>query len=151
MTIVRSVQVDPEKAAKYAQGFAEVLEDYRGLEWTDGDLCIRLPRVYAELVEEGTTLKHCVGGYGEAHISRSDVIFFVRKYRRPERSYYTLDIRMKGTPEEVQLHGYGNERHGPNKRYTHKIPKRVRDFCDRWEKEVLMPWYEEQKKGSKTE
>lgn len=150
LTIVRSVQVDPEKAAEYAQGFAEVLEDYRGLEWTDGDLCIRLPRVYAELVAEGTTLKHCVGGYGEAHISRRDVIFFVRKYRRPERSYYTLDIRMKGTPEEVQLHGYGNERHGPNKKYTHKIPKRVRDFCDRWEKEVLMPWYEEQKKGSKT-
>ena len=22
-----------------------------------------------------------------------------------------------------------------------KIPQRVRDFCDRWEREVLAPWY----------
>ena len=37
--------------------------------------------------------------------------------------------------------GYGNERHGPNKEYKHSIPQPVRDFCDRWQREVLLPWF----------
>ena len=75
-----------------------------------------------------------------------DTIFFIRHYRRPERPYYTLDIDMTGRPVEKQLHGYGNERHGQYKQYTHSIPKKVRDFCDRWKNEVLIPWYVEQQK-----
>ena len=66
-------------------------------------------------------------------------------------------MNMRGVPKRVQLHGYGNERHGRNKEHRHSIPKKVLDFCDRWEREVLMPWYwDKQKKaqldqkGSKT-
>lgn len=67
-------------------------------------------------------------------------------YRRPERSYYTLQINMTGTiPREIQLHGYGNERHGDHKQFKHTIPKKVRDFCDRWERDVLLPWFVDQK------
>ena len=125
--------------------FAETAEKYAGLEWTDGELCIRLPRIEEELKLEGKVLRHCVGGYGKSHISGKP-IFFVRKYRRPERSYYTLNIDMtKEIPTEVQLHGYGNERHGEYKQHTHKIPRKVREFVDRWEREVLMPWFVEQR------
>lgn len=138
------LQVDAQKAAQYQRGFDSVIEKYGQLQWTDKDLCIILPKSYAELYQEGEILRHCVGGYGEAHISGSDTIFFVRHYRRPERSYYTLDINMEGQPHRVQLHGYGNERHGVNKQYRHRIPQKVRDFCDRWEREVLMPWYRDQ-------
>ena len=57
-----------------------------------------------------------------------------------------LQINMtKAIPVEVQLHGYGNEHHGDRKQYRHKIPKKVRDFCDRWEREVLTPWFADQK------
>ena len=106
-----------------------------------------LPKSYADLYQEGEILRHCVGGYSEEHISGSDTIFFVRHYRRPERSYYTLDIDMTDRPHRVQLHGYGNERHGINKQYRHTIPKKVLDFCDRWEREVLMPWYRDKMKN----
>lgn len=69
----------------------------------------------------------------------------MRRARRPERSYYTLDICMnRGVPREVQLHGYGNERHGANKQYSHKIPERVRVFCDLWKEKILLPFYEAQ-------
>ena len=51
----------------------------------------------------------------------------------------------KAIPVEIQLHGYGNERHGDRKQHRHKIPQKVRDFCDRWEREVLMPWFADQK------
>ncbi|MBQ8574798.1 MAG: PcfJ domain-containing protein [Clostridia bacterium] len=141
---------------KSYKNFKRIAKKYKPLEWNDGELCIRVARSNQELVNEGKTLRHCVGRYGTQHLSESDVIFFVRKYRRPERSYYTLDIRMNaGEPREIQLHGYGNEHHGKNKEYSHTIPQKVRDFCDRWKKEVLLPYYykelaKQKKKESKS-
>lgn len=113
---------------------------YQDLVWTDGELCIVIPQAEEDLVTEGKVLRHCVGTYGYMHCTGRPV-FFVRKYRRPERSYYTLQIDMRGKlPKELQLHGYGNEHHGEHKQHTHTIPQKVRDFCDRWEREVLTPW-----------
>lgn len=132
-------------------GFQKIIDQYGHLEWTDGDLCVILPRSSADLVNEGKVLRHCVGGYSEPHVQGRSVIFFIRRRRRPERPYYTLAINMTEMPTESQLHGYGNERHGDKKQYTHKIPHKVRDFCDRWEKEVLLTWYAEQQKMKKEE
>lgn len=146
-------QLADEEKRKVLDGkFAEVIGLYGCLEWTDGELCILLPKSANDLHHEGKILRHCVGGYSDRHISGSDTIFFVRHYRRPERSYYTLDIRMNtGVPSEVQLHGYGNERHGKYKEYSHRIPKKVRDFVDRWKREVLLPWYITKCKTEETE
>lgn len=129
----------------YQLGFTSTLIKYRELEWTDGDLCVVLPRTEEDLVAEGKTLRHCVGTYGAQHCSGKP-IFFIRHHRRPERSYYTLQINMtKAIPVEIQLHGYGNDRHGDRKQYRHSIPKKVRDFCDRWKRDVLLPWFADQK------
>ena len=142
-------------AAKLNEGFARILETYGHLQWTDGDLEMILPKNNGELVYEGDVLRHCVGGYAAQHTGGSSVIFFVRRHRRPDRPYYTLSIDMRGKPRECQLHGYGNERHGEHKQYTHSIHKKVRAFCDRWEREILLQWYaqEQQKKNkeAKTE
>lgn len=144
LTRAKMLKMDADKAQKYQAGFDAVVQKYAELQWTDGDLCILLPKSYRELYMEGETLRHCVGGYSADHISGRDTIFFVRHYRRPERSYYTLDINMQGEPYRRQLHGYGNERHGIHKQYTHKIPRKVLDFCARWEREVLQPWWRDQ-------
>lgn len=126
---------------QYQLGFSTTFIRYRDLEWTDGDLCVVLPKLEAELVAEGETLRHCVGTYGKSHCSGKPV-FFIRHHRRPERSYYTLQIDMTGKiPKEIQLHGYGNERHGEHKQYKHGIPKKVREFCNRWEREIVTPWF----------
>lgn len=130
----------------YLAGFRRIKEKYSDLQWSDGELDIIIPRDNGELVHEGATLRHCVGTYGEAHVTETQTIFFVRRHRRPERCYYTLSMNMTGEPKRVQLHGYGNERHGTHKEYRHSIPKKVLDFCDRWEREVLMPWYRGQQK-----
>lgn len=136
-----------ENSMELAEGFQMVIDRYGATEWTDGELCIKLPRSNEELIKEGAILRHCVGGYGKTHAKGENIILFVRRYRRPERPYYTLNISFKGLePKEIQLHGYGNEHHGPNKEYTHRIPSRVRDFCNRWEREILMPWWHSQKK-----
>ena len=69
---------------------------------------------------------------------------FIRRYRRPERSYFTLNEDLTGDrPRRIQLHGYGNE-YANGKRLT--IPKQVLDFCDRWERKVLIPVFREVKR-----
>lgn len=128
-----------------AANFLRIKKEYAALEWTDGELCIVLPSSNEDLVNEGNTLRHCVGGYGKDHLSGKP-IFFVRHYRRPERSYYTLNENLNGeSPRRIQLHGYGNERHGDRKQHTHRIPQKVLDFCDRWEREILAPWFAKRK------
>lgn len=141
-----------ENSMALIEGFQKVIDRYGATEWTDGELSIRLPRSNEELIKEGDVLRHCVGGYGKTHAKGESIILFVRRYRRPERPYYTLNISFHGPePREIQLHSYGNERHGPNKEYSHSIPNKVRAFCDRWEREVLRPWWHNQKKqGEKT-
>lgn len=140
--------LDFKKAEKSRSAFKRVFARYSQLEWSDGVLSVILPRYPDELTQEGKVLRHCVGGYINEHAEGKSVIFFVRHKRRPERSYYTLNIEFgKGVPKEIQLHGYGNERHGPNKEYSHSIPTKVRAFVDRWEKEILYPWYRTQVKA----
>ncbi len=138
------------KLDKYKNAFNKVKNKYSGIEWNDGKYCVILPEFPKQLIDEGKTLRHCVGSYCKTHAAGQSIILFVRKYRRPERSYYTLNISFEGTiPIEKQLHGYGNERHGRNKQYVHKIPADVRAFVDRWKKEVLKPWYIQQVKSEK--
>ena len=144
-----TTQKNEKKAAMYAEGFREIKEEFGHLEWSDGDLCLILPLSNSDLVREGDVLRHCVGGYGQKHIEKTGTIWFVRHKRRPERPYYTLNINMiQGY--EIQLHGYGNERHGPNKQYSHSIPQKVRDFCTRWEREVLAPYIRERNRKEKS-
>lgn len=139
------------KGMKYQAGFDKVLERFGAIQWTDKELAVILPKSNGDLIREGSVLRHCVGGYGMDHAEGVDIILFVRHYRRPERPYYTLNISFDGPePEEIQLHGYGNERHGSNKQYRHNIPKKVRDFVDRWEREIMLPWWREQQKKEKT-
>ncbi len=129
--------------------YLRVKKIYDGLEWSDGELCVLLPVSEMELKREGKILRHCVGTYGRQHLG-GKLIFFVRHHRRPERPYYTLNIDMTGEmPREIQLHGYGNEHHGVHKQHRHKIPQKVRDFCDRWEREVLTPWWAENRRPAK--
>lgn len=139
-----------EDSADLQAGFDRMRECLQPLEYSDGDLCVVIPACNAELVREGEVLRHCVGSYGNSHIAGKP-IFFVRRYRRPERPYYTLNIDLTGiTPARLQLHGYGNEHHGEHKERSHTIPKKVLDFCDRWEKEILGPFWAERQRNKVT-
>ena len=129
----RLASVQKEKGVA---GFGTILKRWGALEWTDGEFCARLPRSESELISEGHTLHHCVGGYGRSHVA-GKIIIFIRRRRRPERSWYTLNEDLTGTaPRRIQLHGYRNELLN-GKHLT--IPRTVLDFVDRWEQCVLTP------------
>ena len=122
-------------SGKCQQAFAAMTARCAGLAWEHDGICIRPAETPLELIREGSTLHHCVGRYSDAH-ARGKIILFVRHTRRPERSWYTLNIDVT-SKREIQLHGYGNEfAHGKKL----KIPRRVREFVDLWEREVLAKW-----------
>ena len=122
-------------SGKCQQAFAAMTARCAGLTWEHNGICIRPAETPLELIREGSTLHHCVGRYSDAH-AQGKIILFVRHTRRPERSWYTLNIDVT-SKREIQLHGYGNEfAHGKKL----KIPRRVREFVDLWEREVLAKW-----------
>lgn len=121
---------------KYAEQFREMSARCAALAWEHDGICIRPAMEPSELVREGDVLHHCVGGYAQNHAD-GNIILFVRHSRRPERSWYTLNINVK-THKEIQLHGYRNEMGENGARL--KIPQRVRDFVDLWRREVLDKW-----------
>lgn len=123
---------------KFDARFVAIAEKWAALEWSDGAICAVLPRSGVELVAEGEMLHNCVGGYAETH-AKGKIIVFIRHARRPERSWYTLNIDLTGRDwKRIQLHGYHNE--WVNGKELH-IPKAVSDFVDRWEREVLTPTF----------
>lgn len=77
---------------------------------------ILVPTCAQEIVDEGKTLHHCVGGYAARHVSGSTTILFLRRARKQARSYLTIELYEKrGVWKLRQIHGYQNEsyKHAP--------------------------------------
>ena len=94
-----AAKVDNEKANKRVK----VLSAKYGIE-RDGFL-IRPPINAEEIVQEGVTLEHCVGGYAARHARGETNILFMRRSSEPDVPLYTIEIRDK---KLIQVHGYKN-------------------------------------------
>lgn len=124
------------------QKFADIAAALSDCSFADSGWCIRIAQSEDELISEGKTLHHCVGGYGQRHVE-GDSIFFVRKADVPDVPLYTLQIELK-TGNKLQLHGYNNERDGQ------VIPPDVFAFIAKWQAEVFRPFDVEKMKFIKT-
>ena len=82
-------------------------------EFSYGDLCIVVPGSTEEIIMEGRTLKHCVGGYAARHFNDKVTILFLRHKRKPDTPFVTIEIVPRSkTKEKIvirQIHGYRNE------------------------------------------
>lgn len=67
-------------------------------------LFIRPAMSPAELVAEGKALTHCVGGYSKDHAEGRTSIFFIRKTDKPNKSFYTVEIKKKWNSNELEIH-----------------------------------------------
>lgn len=100
---------------------------------------IRAPMGKDEILVEGRKLQHCVGGYADRHIQGKTTILFMRKVKKPNEPWLTIE--MAGN-RLVQIHGFKNEGIHTAKGAFAPNPREVyREFLDTW-----LDWLE---KGSK--
>ena len=97
--------------------------------FTYGGLSVVVPEGSADIIREGKTLRHCVGGYAERHMSGKTVILFIRKERTPGRSFLTVELSADRKPALRQIHGYRNERYNNN---AVSAKKKYAWFLDAW-------------------
>ena len=72
---------------------------------------IIVPREPKDIINEGASLNHCVGGYLESVASGYKTILFLRKVSDPNKSFYTIEV---GNSRIVQIHGNHNKWLGNN-------------------------------------
>ena len=79
------------------------------LEMTIKEVQFILPREANDLIEEGKSLKHCVGGssYINQHADGRTTIVFARKADEPDKPYYTLEYRGSRL---IQVSGWDNKK-----------------------------------------
>lgn len=87
----------------------ERAEFLKRFEFVDEELglFIRIPQNTEEIVNEGKTLVHCVGGYAERHANGKTNILFVRKTDDPDTPFYTMEV--SNDYKIVQCRGYRND------------------------------------------
>ena len=120
---------------KYKTRRRKLEERYR---FSMGGYCILIPTSGQEIIKEGKTLHHCVGGYAARHMIGDTTILFLRKQRTPGRSFLTLEMeKKKGKIRIHQIHGYRNEGYGAKVRPEERFD---------W---FLGPWLEWVNAGSK--
>ena len=103
----QNIQVDEEKYRKYNEHLRKM---YR---FEYGDLCIVVPGSVEDIIYEGKTLRHCVGGYAARHFDDKLHILFLRHKRKPSTPFVTIEINSRKTMMDKvvikQIHGYRNE------------------------------------------
>ena len=120
----------------YMTRYAQLREKY---EYAAGGYIIRVPRSGEEITEEGRVLKHCVAGYAQPHLSGATTILFLRRERKPDTPFLTIE--MWGDKLQ-QIHGYKNE---GQYSYAGRFAADPRETF-RW---MLDPWLDWVKRGSK--
>ena len=76
-------------------------------EYEDDNYIIRLPKSVAEIVEEGSTQRICIGGYTARHSEGNTNLFFLRKKDAENVPFYAIE--MNNNKSIVQIHGFANK------------------------------------------
>ncbi len=103
---------EAERHALLEKKMAKLDEERIKFNYSDADFTIRLPEKLSEIVNEGSVLHHCVGGYTNRHAEGHTTIMFLRRNDDPTTSFYTIEIGNNNNI--VQIHGFGNKWLGNN-------------------------------------
>ena len=103
---------EEERHAELEKKMAKLDKERIKLNYSDDNFTIRLPEKLSEIVNEGSSLRHCVGGYTNNHAQGNTTIMFLRRNDDPTTSFYTIEIRNDNSIQ--QIHGFGNKWLGNN-------------------------------------
>lgn len=91
-----------EQTEKQRKQFAAAMADRRKLDFAYGDLLIRQPKSMDEIITEGATLNHCVGGYAQRHAEGKLHILFIRTAEKPDVPFYAMELSADGQIRQVR-------------------------------------------------
>lgn len=112
---------EPKRAEFHKR--AGKLEKWR---YEAGGLLIRPAADADELIAEGASLHHCVGGYADRMADGETAIFFVRRLDAPDEPYYTLELRNQSVIQCRTLHNA-----------SYEMDQAVHDFVTAWLRDVV--------------
>ncbi|MBQ8264143.1 MAG: PcfJ domain-containing protein [Oscillospiraceae bacterium] len=114
------IEADAKAEQAYKKRYKALCKKY---EFEMDGYRVMVPVSAAEIVREGKTLNHCVGGYAARHVEGKTTILFFRRSRKPGTSFITIEMTGTNGDRIMQIHGYQNERYkgsvDPQKRYAH--------------------------------
>lgn len=111
---------------KYLENKMKEIDEERALmNYEDDKYLIRIPNNLTEIVIEGSTLRHCVGGYTERHARGNTTIMFLRRKDCPDIPFYTIEL--DNNKNIVQIHGYGNKWLGNDPDAIPTVARWIRD------------------------
>ncbi len=126
-----SKMFDQKKVQIYNE---KILGDYPALvekyQMADKGLMMVPPKSAEEIVEEGQTLHHCVGGYVARVVNKECEILFLRTAERPDIPFFTVEVNHGRV---AQVRGNNNCLPTPE----------VEAYMERWKKEKLLPAMQE--------
>lgn len=111
----------------FAEKVKTLYANLSATEFEKDGFCIVLPQRRSDLITEGQSLNHCVGGEGyyKNHIAGTKMIFFVRHTDKPMKPFFTLEVNMQSFRIN-QLYGFGDC----------SAPKEVRAFASAFVKKL---------------
>ncbi|EJM7954281.1 PcfJ domain-containing protein [Listeria monocytogenes] len=107
------------------QKYKARFEKIKSFEKVIDDYAFVVPKLASELIKEGKSLSHCVGGssYVKQHIEGKSTIIFIRDKNDLEKSFYTLEYK---NGHIVQLRG----------KHNCAPPEKVKKAADKWTKSL---------------
>jgi uncharacterized protein lin1253/lin1744 len=120
----RKEQAKRNRDRELKNKFDELIKARQYMEMEINGLKFVLPKKASDIVNEGSTLHHCVSTYVDRHASGTTTIVFIRNSEEPNKPLYTMEFCKK---EIVQIRA----------KYNQNPPKEVLGAAEIWKKKVL--------------
>ncbi len=111
-------------------GFAEINEAWKHLEFENGEFKIILPKNSRDVVLEGNSLHHCVGGYVQRIVDKQCLILFIRRKGREEKSFMTMEYNLHG--RIMQIKGISNRTMDDLSKCDLRLYRSLSQFLLKW-------------------
>ena len=133
---------DRKQRRQLCQDFKKAAEAVKRFEQKTAAFCIIIPTAPADLVREGTALKHCVGrmGYDKKMAEGRDFIAFLRKAENIRAPFVTLEYNLK---DKRLQQCYGDHDSRPE--------AAVQAFAEAWAETVTQILKEEERERRRAE